>query len=448
METANKTNTRFADFMVRFRKPLVWLARIVIGAIFLISGLAKLIDPWGFIYKMDQYLAVWGFTFPRTITLVGSIAIAGTEFVTGVTLLLGCYRRISLWILTGAMVVMLPLTFYIMVKNPVSDCGCFGDFWIISNEATFFKNVFISIVLVYLWRNNTKIAGLFHPASHWLVGVLLWAYAIVVGFIGYNFQPMIDFRSHPVGTSYSVDKSGQQNEADENLEDMEFIYVRDGEYRSFRIDNLPDESEGWVFQERRSISEAKALKKIHLDEVMTVYNEDDEDVTDDVFHGSGEQVVLLIPDLRRVDISYTLLINQMYKKAKENDVEFFAIIATDKKGIEGWRDISMAKYPCYTADDTDIKELARGNIAILLIENGKITAKRNISSLDDAIAGSEIEHSEIIETIKFDGEKLFKQLTTVLVVLLLILWMLQSFFHVTFLKIFARKSKKNTQQTK
>ncbi|MDE6321782.1 MAG: DoxX family protein [Muribaculaceae bacterium] len=391
METAEKKHTRLGDFMVRFRKPLVWLARIVIGAIFLISGLSKLIDPWGFIYKMDQYLAVWGFTFPRTITLVGSIAIAGTEFVTGAMMLFGNYRRASMWILTGAMVVMLPLTFYIMVKNPVSDCGCFGDFWIISNEATFYKNVFISVVLIYLWRNNLKIGGLFHPASQWLVGVLLWAYSIIVGFIGYNFQPMIDFRSHPVGTQYSVGKSdAQKDEVDEELDDMEFIYKRNDEYRTFNADNLPDESDGWVFVERQSKNETKALKKIHLDEVMTVYNEDDVDVTDDVFHGSGDQVVLLIPDLRRVDISYTFLINEMYKRAKEKDVDFFAIIATDKKGLEGWRDISMAKYPCYTADDTDIKELARGNIAVLLIENGRITGKRNISSLDEALAGTEI----------------------------------------------------------
>lgn len=429
--------------MIRYRKPIVWLMRIIIGGVFLISGLAKLIDPWGFIYKMDQYLAVWGFAFPRTITLVGSIAIAGTEFTTGVILLLGCFRRVAVWILTAAMAVMLPLTLYIVIENPVSDCGCFGDLWVISNTATFIKNIFLTLGLIYMWRNNAKVKGLFHPACQWLVGVLLWVYAIIAGFIGYNFQPMIDFRSHPVGTDYRVNENvADTEESADGTEDMVFIYERDGEYREFDADNLPDEESGWKFIDRIDPNETKELKKIHLDEVMTVYNEDDEDVTDNVFHGHGEQVVLLIPDLRRVDISYTLLINELYKRAKAEKAEFFAIIATDKAGLDTWRDISMAKYPCYTADDTEIKELARGNIAILLIEHGKITAKRNISSLDDAIVGSGMEHNEVLETIRFDGERLFVQLTSALGVLLLILWVIQSFFTVIFDKIFARRKHK------
>ncbi len=426
--------------MLRYRHLIVWIARIVIGGVFVVSGIAKLIDPWGFVYKIDQYLAVWGMSFQRTITLVGAITIAGVEFTSGVILAMGCFRRGVVWILSAMMAVMLPLTFYIMVANPVSDCGCFGDLWTISNSATFFKNVLITVAVVYLWYNNTKVKCLFRPASQWLVCTLLWVYAIAVGFVGYNFQPMIDFRSHPVGSEYHVGLSQSQEDVDDEVGEMEFIYEREGVTRTFRADELPDDDEGWTFVDRRSAGASADVNEAQSHDVMTLYDEADEDVTDDVFTGQGEQIILLIPDLRRIDISYTLLINELYKEAAEEDVDFFAIIATDQKGIEGWRDISMAQYPCYTADDTDIKELARGNIAIVVIDDGRIIAKRNISSLDDTVTGRSVEMPQVIDEIKFDGVKLFWQLTSALVVLLLIVWALQSFVNYAM-----TKAKKNVK---
>lgn len=33
----------------------VWLARLIAGATFVVSGWAKAIDPWGFIIKVEEY---------------------------------------------------------------------------------------------------------------------------------------------------------------------------------------------------------------------------------------------------------------------------------------------------------------------------------------------------------------------------------------------------------
>ena len=38
---------------------IIWALRILVGATFIYSGFSKIIDPWGFIYKIQDYLNAW-----------------------------------------------------------------------------------------------------------------------------------------------------------------------------------------------------------------------------------------------------------------------------------------------------------------------------------------------------------------------------------------------------
>ena len=73
----------------------VWVVRVLTGAVFVVSGWAKSVDPWGFVYKLEEYLAVWGLgdVLPREIVVVGAVGVSMFEFVTGVLLLTGSLRR-------------------------------------------------------------------------------------------------------------------------------------------------------------------------------------------------------------------------------------------------------------------------------------------------------------------------------------------------------------------
>ena len=105
----------------------VWVLRLLIGGVFVMSGLVKSLDLWGFVYKIEEYLAIWDMSQPRTIVFMLAMGVAGYEFVLGLLLAMGCYKRVAPWGLFLTMVVMLPLTAYIWIADPVSDCGCFGD---------------------------------------------------------------------------------------------------------------------------------------------------------------------------------------------------------------------------------------------------------------------------------------------------------------------------------
>lgn len=390
---------------------IVWTLRLLVGATFIVSGLAKVIDEWGFVYKIEQYLSIWDMAMPRTIVLAGAIGLSGAEFVLGLLLLTGCYRRVVTWLLATTMAFMLPLTFYIMVADPVSDCGCFGDFIRLSNNATFLKNVVLSVAIVYLVVFNSKVKGVYLPYCQWVVSLLSGIYALFVALFGYNVQPMVDFRSYPVSSRLVADDT----DFDEST--VSYIYERDGERREFTLDELPDST--WTFVTRQDTD-------LQIGSALAIFDGDD-DVTADVLHGSGEQLFLTIPDLRRADISYTYLINELNRYISARGGELIGLLATNREGIDVWADYSMASYKCYSADDTAIKELARGNVGLVYVNNGVIVWKRNLWSVpSDVLTLS----SHPLDFLSYDGNSRLITLSLLLIASLVSLALLQTMFLV------------------
>ena len=187
-------------FFDRLIVPLTWIMRVVTGAVFLFSSTVKAIDPWGSIYKFEEYFQVLGMQLPYNLLVTSVFVLCIYEFLIGIFLLTGSFRRSAPVMALVFMAVMLPLTLWIAIANPVDDCGCFGDALIIGNWETFFKNLILTAAFVWLLKFNTKARTLVLPAIQWILIVSSSAYVFVIGEIGYLTQPMIDFRKYPAGT--------------------------------------------------------------------------------------------------------------------------------------------------------------------------------------------------------------------------------------------------------
>ncbi|MDE7096833.1 MAG: hypothetical protein K2O47_05005, partial [Muribaculaceae bacterium] len=236
------------------------------------------------------------------------------------------------------------------------------------------------------------------PSIHWLATVVAAAYLVIVGYIGYWQQPTIDFRQYKIGTRLLA--------ADDEPEyDMryEFVYEKDGEYRIVdEDDELPDESEGWKFVRR---DEKEFVSNEHADSVSSseasdfrIWSENGEEDVTDLLSGYDRQMILLVPDISELSMATSWKINKLYDMSKASDSEFFAVVAGSAKEIEEWRDLSSGQYPIYTADDTSIKELARGNPALVGLEKGRIIWKSSLSALrlnDDDNDDTEISASPV-----------------------------------------------------
>lgn len=393
----------------------IWILRIIVGGVFIMSGLVKSIDLWGFSFKIEEYFLAWNMELPRSLYLIIAVTLSTAEFMLGTMLALGCYKRSSSWLLLAMMGVMLPLSLYIYIVDPVADCGCFGDFWVISNGATFVKNIFLTLALVYLAIYNKKVKGLFNPYIQWLVGSLCLVYIVAVGMWGYMVQPLLDFRSFPVGSPIIVDQESQPDVK------FEFIYEKDGQQRSFTETNLPDST--WTFVDRRIVSGS-------VDErtELAVYD-GDEDVTDEVIATEGDQMLIIVPDYKHANISYTFAINELKRYMDSIGGNLIEIAAIPDDAVELWRDLSMATYPVYKAESTVLKELARGVIAAVFVSDGRIVWKRSLPSVDLETIESSADKRQAIVGQAFDGSSILLGVSLALIALLAVILLLDNGRH-------------------
>lgn len=410
----------------------VWLLRIVVGAVFIISGISKSFDPWGFVFKIEEYLGVWGFDFSRSIVLVGAIALSVYEFVFGLMLAAGGLRRWAPRWLLLSMLVMLPLTGYILLNGDINDCGCFGDAYKISNEATFIKNIFLTIFLIYLCIYNRRAPGyVFAPYIQWIVGVISTIYIVFIALFGYLIQPLIDFRDYPEGLNLA---EKVQSDYDNDDTEYEFKYERDGVERIFTADSLPDES--WTFVERIT------PVNTDLDTSKLVIYDGEDDVTADVINPEGEQLLLIVPEPERIDASYSYYANELNSYLQKKGGDMIGLIGGGEKNIADWLDISMSEYPCYTVDDTTLKAMSRGTMSLIYLKDGIIQWKRSLSSIDFDTT-KKIVHGEMsLDDLKIRYNLIFRIVTFTYLSVLAIIALFQHAI-ISLISIFRKKKQKN-----
>lgn len=379
----------------RLLKLTVWLLRIAVGSVFVVSGVAKMIDPYGFIYKINDYLAAWGVEMTEGPVIFAAFLLSAAEFLTGFTLATGSMRRISVLIATAMMAFMLPLTLYVALADPVADCGCFGDFIIISNWATFYKNVAITAALIFLLVYNRRFWGIFTPMSQWMQIAVASAWIGWVGLVGYNEQPLIDFRPYPVGSPllHEADSDG-------------IIYryrAADGSTADFSATDLPDESEGWTFVERIDPEQGIAPES-----ALAILDDEGEDATFDVVGAADRQLLMLVPDVEAAGISETYIANELAShvaRQAHGSPSFAAIVgAGNPAAVDEWLDLAMADYPVFYAEDKAIKTVARGKMALVYLRNDSIVWKRTLASINP----DEIDSPDFaLEQLDTDGPRRF-----------------------------------------
>lgn len=215
----------------------------VLGAVFLISGILKLMDPVGSEFIMKSYFSFLHIGFMDFSAKFFGVAFALTEAVLGAALMSGVWRKV-----VGIAVVALTtfftlLTLVLLIFNPVMDCGCFGEAIHLTHLQTFVKNVILCALCCGAF---IPMRELDRPVKVKYVSFALTACSLVALLI-YSLValPLKDYTAFHPGAML-------QAAADERYKDFsepEFIYEKDGVTQAFSLDALPDSS--WNFVDSR-----------------------------------------------------------------------------------------------------------------------------------------------------------------------------------------------------
>lgn len=374
----------------------VWtnLCRFVLAFTFIFSGFVKSVDPLGTQYKIQDYLEAFGWSsvIPNFIPLLVSILLGMLEFTLGIYFLFGIRRKLSTALTLLMMLFMTPLTLYLAIKNPVSDCGCFGDAVIISNWATFWKNILLLIGAVSVFKWGNRIIRLVSEKSQWLIAVYTLIFIIGVSFYCLYYLPIFDFRPYKIGTNIPEAMEIPEG-AKNNVYESIFILEKDGIKKEFTLENYPDST--WTFIDSRTILKEKGYEApIHDLSIMKIDN--GEDITEQILQDKGYTFLLIAHRIEEADDSNIDLINEIYDYSIENDYVFYCLTSSLENDIEQWKDKTGAEYPFCLSDDITLKTIIRSNPGLLLLKDGTIYRKWSYNNLpDEYVLNDKLDNIEI-----------------------------------------------------
>lgn len=98
-----------------------FIFRIIIGGIFLVSGLAKISDPVRLIFTLRDFKL-----FPEIIVPFTAIYLPWLEFILGLLVLSGLLYRTSSLMLACLNFTFMLAILSVIVRGIEVDCGCFG----------------------------------------------------------------------------------------------------------------------------------------------------------------------------------------------------------------------------------------------------------------------------------------------------------------------------------
>ncbi len=355
--------------------------RFLLAALFIFSGFVKAVDPLGSFYKIQDYLTAFGMIswFPTYLPLFFAIILSSAEFCVGVFLFFGVRRKIASTLALLLMSVMTPLTLYLALANPVSDCGCFGDAWVLTNWQTFGKNIVLLVAAIAVFRERKLMFRFVTLKIEWMVSLYTLLFVFALSFYCLEYLPVLDFRPYKVGTNI---KAGMEipEGAKPSVFESRFVLEKDGKQQEFTLDNYPDST--WTFVETRTVLKEKGYEPpIH--DFSMISPDTGEDITESVLSDKGYAFLLVAHRIEEADDSNIDLINEIYDYSVEHGYGFYALTSSPDEEIEVWRERTGAEYPFCQMDDITLKTIIRSNPGLLLIKGGTILNKWSDNQLPD-----------------------------------------------------------------
>lgn len=311
---------------IRFAKLMTTVCRILLGSVFVFSGIVKAIDPVGTQIKFTDYLLAFGWDglFTDSTLLMFAALLAGVEFLLGIYMLMGVFSKGTTRLLFLMMIVLTPFTLYTALKNPVEDCGCFGDALVLTNWQTFEKNIFLFVMSVYLLFRRRYIYPLVSERRQWLVTVVTVLLLTRFTLNNINGLPVLDFRQYKVGTDLRAEIYEKANP------EMADFFILDNDFN---------------------------------------------DVTPMILEDEGYTFLLVSDHLERADESHLDMVDDLYDYCKKYGYGFMGVTASGGGVVDEWIENNGAEYSFFYSDEIPLQTMVRANPGLVLIKDGVIINK-------------------------------------------------------------------------
>ena len=363
----------------RLLKMIVNLCRIIVAVTFIFSGFVKAIDPIGTQYKLQDYLGAIGMAgiLPNWTLLAVAVFLAAIEFCIGIFLLFAIQRRLISKLTVAFMAFMTMVTVWIVVADPVKDCGCFGDALHLTNTETLIKNIVLLVCSLAIMYRPLAMFRFVSKSNQWIVTNYTIVFILVSSGLSLYYLPIFDFRPYHIGVNIP---RGMEIPKGAKLPQFKttFIMEKNGQRKEFTLENYPDAS--WKFIDSKTVQTSEGyIPPIH--DFSITDNKTGLDLTNSVLGHKGYTFLLIAPHLETADDSNFGDIDRLYEYAQSYDIPFYCLTASTTKAIKRWIDLTGAEYPFCITDEAVLKTIIRSNPGLLLLKDGTIINKWSHNNL-------------------------------------------------------------------
>ena len=356
--------------------------RIVLGAVFVFSGIVKSIDPWGTAIKVDEYLEAFGMEALQSLS--GAIAIGQCvlELVLGLMLLFKVCMRAAGVVTMALMSFFTLLALVIAIWNPIDDCGCFGAALEIRNWATFAKNVVLLPVSILVWRywRGKQDAACVVTGCIWTavfavvaLGINLWSWFCLPPIDGFPYRKGTNLRTEIMCTA-CMHRS------------VVLVYedMQTGDIREFSLsDTTWYDTSRWRYVDTRSIYD-------YLPEDAAKYDfalwRDGLNCADELLFADGRTYMLLMRDADRLSEHALQNITEFAEHAADSGERIMLVAGTDGEGVSvPDMELNGRVFPVYGMDRRLMALILRADAGVVEIMDGVVADKRPWRSMDDLL---------------------------------------------------------------
>jgi len=351
---------------------LTHIVRFLVAVTFIFSGFVKLVDPLGSAYKFEEYFGadVLNMEFLIPYALQFSIILILAEIMLGVMLLIGYKAKLTVWSLFLITVLFLFLTWYSAYFDKVTDCGCFGDAVKLTPWETFYKNVVLIILVIYLLIRVYDIQPI--SSDSFAKKVSLVSFLVFVGIVFYvlRYLPLIDFRPYAIGKNIPEGMLIPEGAEQPVYEDT-WIYNVNGEDQIFTTDEKPWNIEGATFVDRKT----RTLTEGYVPPIHDFTMENGgEDLTELLMQ--KEKLMLVVSyNLKLTSEKGMSSVKEISERAMEKGYTVYCFSASTQEDYDKVKEKFDLDFDLLFCDETTLKTIVRSNPGILILDKGTVKGK-------------------------------------------------------------------------
>lgn len=361
-------------------KILINLVRIIVGLLFIFSGLVKAIDPLGLSYKMQEFFELWGMTQFNQHTLWLSVVMIAFEIIAGVALLLGWQMRLFSWLLLLLILFFTFLTGYAYLSGKFKNCGCFGDCIPITPLTSFLKDIVLTVLILFLFANKKKIQLLFRGKTTAVLMILATLFSFGIQWYALNYLPPVDCLPYKKG-NHITEKMKIPAGALPDSFAIRFVYEKGGKQFEFAPSDLPADLDTYNYVSRAD----KLIRKGNAEPPIKGFSLSgitDEDSTSIVL-SQPYAVILFAEDFSTPFSAWKDDFAKLRAAAKAKNIPVYAVTNRMDEAIRNFAGTSFADMPLFKCDYTAIRTAARTNPTIYLLKEGTVVDKQSYKRMEE-----------------------------------------------------------------